>query len=182
VTGERVRLFVALDLPASVRAELAVWARDAVGDIDGVRLLPEESLHVTLCFLGWRDLAQAQAIGDATLACARSIPHVSTSGAAWLPPRRPGVFVVDLTDGEGALGQMQACVVEALVTAAGHEAETRPFRPHATVARLRRGARRPKGDVPAPPSLSFAGESLTLYRSQLHRDGARYEPLARVSL
>jgi hypothetical protein len=36
--------------------------------------------------------------------------------------------------------------------------------------------------LPEPPVLSFAGESLTLYRSQLRREGARYEPLARVAI
>jgi RNA 2',3'-cyclic 3'-phosphodiesterase len=182
VTGERARLFVALDLPAPVRAELAAWAHDAVGAADAIRLLPQESLHVTLCFLGWCELAEAQAIGDAALACARAVPRLSTGGAAWLPPRRPGVFVVDLVDPDGALAQMQTCVAEQLVAAAGHEPETRPFRPHVTVARLRRGSRRPIRDCPDPPALSFAGESLTLYRSQLRREGARYEPLARAAL
>jgi RNA 2',3'-cyclic 3'-phosphodiesterase len=181
VTAERARLFVALDLPAFVRGELAAWGREAVGGEPGVRPLAAESLHVTLCFLGWRELAQAQDVGEAALACARPVPALATAQAAWLPPRRPSVLVVDL-EGDGAIAEMQSCVVESLVAAAGYEPEARPFRPHVTVARLRRGTRRPKAELPSPPRLAFAGESLTLYRSQLRRGGARYEPLARVGL
>jgi RNA 2',3'-cyclic 3'-phosphodiesterase len=181
VTGERARLFVALDLPAAVRAALAGWAQEAVGDMPGARVLPEESLHVTICFLGWRELAEADRIGELALACARPVPGLRTGTAAWLPPRRPGVLAVDLAD-DGALADVQSGVIDTLVSGRGREAETRPFRPHVTVARLRRGTRRPKEELPAPPVMSFAGEALTLYRSQLRRDGARYEALARVAL
>ena len=31
-------------------------------------------------------------------------------------------------------------------------------------------------------AVTFYGEALTLYRSQLRREGARYEPLARLPL
>ena len=106
----------------------------------------------------------------------------SDRSPAWLPPRRPGVLVVDLEDGDGALSALQPCVVEAMTATAAYEPETRPFRPHLTVARLKRGARQPRRELPPPPELSFAAESLTLYRSQLSREGARYEPLARVAL
>jgi 2'-5' RNA ligase len=181
VNEERARLFVALDLPDSVRGELAAWGRKAVGDEPGIRPLAEDALHVTLCFLGWGALSDATPIGQAAMACGRPIPGLATADAAWLPPRRPGVLVVDLAD-DGTLAEMQACVVDALVAAIAYEPETRPFRPHVTVARLRRGTRRPAGDLPAPPRLVFGGEALTLYRSQLRRDGARYEPVARVAL
>ena len=53
-----------------------------------------------------------------------------------------------------------------------------------TVARAGRGARIPRAAlVAAPvPELRFEGSEVVLYRSRLGRDGARYEPVARVSL
>jgi hypothetical protein len=36
--------------------------------------------------------------------------------------------------------------------------------------------------MPGPAPVTFYGEALTLYRSQLRREGARYEPLARLPL
>ena len=63
-----------------------------------------------------------------------------------------------------------------------YEPEARPFRPHATVARLRPDAQgRRARSCRDPEPLAFRGEALTLYRSQLRREGARYEPLARFA-
>ena len=47
--------------------------------------------------------------------------------------------------------------------------------PHVTVARVRRGARAPSGDLRPPPQLPFRPNALTLFRSHLGSAGARYE-------
>jgi 2'-5' RNA ligase len=50
-----------------------------------------------------------------------------------------------------------------------------------TVARVRRGARPGRCQVPPPPALELVPAAVTLFRSHLGRDGARYEALARVA-
>jgi 2'-5' RNA ligase len=62
--------------------------------------------------------------------------------------------------------------------------EKRPFWPHVTLSRVKRGERRVPGlsAQPAPPAEPFAAPALTLYRSTLRPQGALYEPLARVTL
>ncbi len=179
-TPAKVRLFAALDLPEPVRAELAAWARRA-RDVEGVRLLAPESLHVTLCFLGWRDAADAERIGALVAGCARPVPHLALAGAAWLPPRRPRVLAADVSDGSGALGALQAQLAGVLEAEAGYEPERRAYRPHVTVARVREGPRRPPALDP-PAALEFAGAAVTLYRSHLRRSGARYEAVARTAI
>ena len=101
---------------------------------------------------------------------------------AWLPPRRPGVLAVDLVDGEGACGRLQTAVASALVELGAYVAEKRPFRPHVTVARVRRGARVDEQLSRMPDARTFAASSLTLYRSRLSPKGARYDALARIPL
>jgi RNA 2',3'-cyclic 3'-phosphodiesterase len=60
--------------------------------------------------------------------------------------------------------------------------EKRPFWPHMTLARVKRGARaRPLPDLP-PPSEPFEAREVTLYRSTLLPQGAVYESLARTRL
>jgi 2'-5' RNA ligase len=173
-----VRLFVAADLPDDVRAALAAWRPD-----DGaLRVVDAQGLHVTLCFLGWRDEARAEAIGAAAAACAAPVGPLTVQAGLWLPPRRPRVLAVRLDDPEGRLAALQQRVSDAMVRAAGHEPEARPFLPHVTVARVRRGARAPRGELAPPPALRFAPPALTLYRSHMSRDGARYEPLASAPL
>jgi RNA 2',3'-cyclic 3'-phosphodiesterase len=181
VNAEQARLFVALDLPAPVRDELAAWAAREAGDVE-LRLIAPEMLHVTLCFLGWRPAAEAERIGELALAPAAPVPDLSAAGAAWLPPRRPRVLAVDLDDPTGAAADLQARVSEALVRGAGYEPERRAWRPHVTVGRVPKRARVRAEDLEPPPPTPFAGAALTLYRSQLRRDGARYTPVARVTL
>jgi 2'-5' RNA ligase len=173
-----LRLFVAAELPDDVRAALAAWRPDD----PALRAVDDGGLHVTLCFLGWVDEARVDAIGAAATASASPVGELAVRDGLWLPPRRPRVLAVQLDDSDGRLGAVQEAVVRAMVEVAGHEPEARRFLPHVTVARVRRGARAPRGELPPPPALRFAPPALTLYRSHLSREGARYEPLARAPL
>jgi RNA 2',3'-cyclic 3'-phosphodiesterase len=173
-----VRLFVAAELPNHVRAALAAWRpRDGA-----LRAVDQAGLHVTLCFLGWRDEERVGEIGAAATACAKPVGPLTVQAGLWLPPRRPRVLAVSLDDADRRLAALQQRVTDAMVQAAGHEPEARPFRPHVTVARVRRGERAPRGELPEPPALRFAPTALTLYRSHMGRKGARYEPLASAPL
>ncbi|HEX2087275.1 MAG TPA: RNA 2',3'-cyclic phosphodiesterase [Solirubrobacteraceae bacterium] len=175
-----VRLFAAVDLPSDVVDALAAWSAGVARE--GLRLLPPQSLHVTLAFLGHRPEEEVDDVAAAVAACASPVPGLRLAEAAWLPPRRPGVLAVDLEDGEGACGRLQERVSEALVALGVHTPEKRRFRPHVTVARVRKGARVHE-DLPEVPRLpTFAAAALTLYRSRLGPKGASYDALSRSSL
>jgi 2'-5' RNA ligase len=178
------RLFAAADLPEDVRAALAAWAGGAAGAVPGLRIVPAANLHVTLVFLGNRDEAELDRLGQLVSACADGVVDVALGEALWLAPRRPHVLTLALADPAGALAALQAAVSGALVAGAGHVAEARAFRPHVTVARVRRGMRvRPERvALAAPPRAAFALPALTLYRSRPGPGGSRYEPVARAPL
>jgi RNA 2',3'-cyclic 3'-phosphodiesterase len=174
-----MRLFVALDLPRDARAGLAAWA-DAAAPA-AVRRVPEANLHVTLAFLGVRSEPDASAAGALLEGLARPLERVHSAGALWLPPRLPGVLAVALHAGPD-LSSLQADLVAGLAAAIGFEAERRPFRPHVTVGRVRRGTPidTRRALEPSAPVLAFAPAALTLYRSNTGAGGASYEPLARA--
>jgi len=174
----RLRLFVALELPAAAREALAVFC-DEAADPKIWRPVRDEALHVTLAFLGHRPAEDAATVSSVLSRCAGPAPPLAFGGALLLPPRRARVLCAEVADVEGELGALQARVAAGLVHAGVYEPSHRPFRPHATVARLRSGARSPRSAPVVDPSpLAFLGETLTLYRS----GGAVYEPLARVPL
>lgn len=179
---EKVRLFVGVDLPDTTRRALAGWAQARADEIGGLRLIPERSLHVTLCFLGWRPATDAGHVGRVALAPATELGELEPTAGAWLPDRRPRVLAVDLDDPEGHLSALHARVSQALAAEAGYEPEKRQFRPHVTVARVGRGHRVRPVPLPDPPAGPFRPPALTLYRSRLRQAGAEYEPLARVDL
>jgi 2'-5' RNA ligase len=178
--AERVRLFVALELPPDVVSALVAWRSQALARIDGLRLLPAESLHVTLCFLGSQRVRDIDAIGNA---CMRATTAGSSGGPSglslsepvWLPRRHPGVAAVRIDDPDGSLAALQSTVAAELVAGGWYEPEARAHLPHVTVARVRRHARvRPPRTVPPLPGLRFSGRAVTLFRSH---PGSSYEPL-----
>jgi RNA 2',3'-cyclic 3'-phosphodiesterase len=182
-TGERARLFVALELPGEVRDRLAAWRDAVVAEVPGLRPVAVESLHVTLCFLGSVDVASVDAVARAcSVVVGMPAASLRVGGGIWLPPRRPGVLAVELCDAGGRLGAVQAALSEALAGGGWYTPEKRPFLAHVTVARVRKGARVRRGlDLPAlPDDLSFRGSTVTLFRSRLSGAGARYEGLASV--
>jgi RNA 2',3'-cyclic 3'-phosphodiesterase len=195
--GATARLFAAIELPTQVRDELAGWGRTVAAAMrsdgsprDALRLLDARSLHLTLCFLGGRPVGEIDALAAALAACAEDDCELSAGAPLWLPARRPQALAVEIHDREGRLARLQQRLSEALAAASGWLPERRRFRPHITVARVRRdaarglraaGERRGRA-LPATPPLSFSPAEIVLYRSWLSPQGASYEQLARAGL
>jgi 2'-5' RNA ligase len=182
-TGPRARLFVAVELPDTVRAALGRWTLDVGGDLTGVRVLTPDSLHATLCFLGWRPVEELDRIAEAC-ASARDWPRfvVSLERAMWLPERRPRVLVIALSDPELSLAGLRSRLAGSLEQAGVYEPDHRPFLAHVTVGRVGRGQRVAPCPLPAPASLSFPVDSVVLMRSHPQRSGSRYERVTSVGL
>jgi 2'-5' RNA ligase len=180
--SERLRLFVALDLPAAACDALAAWCERVAPA--GVRRIPPHDLHLTLAFLGTRDERDAAIVAGLLpgLTLAHPVGSLRTTRALWLGPRRPSVLTVAIGDSD-ELTALRDGLVAALAATVGFDDERRPFRPHVTVGRTGGGARMRAGAIPLdpPPSLTIAAKALTLYRSRgTDLREARYEPLARA--
>jgi RNA 2',3'-cyclic 3'-phosphodiesterase len=184
MSGPRARMFVALDLPEPARTALAGWRDSLVAGRGELRPVLPTALHVTLVFLGWQDESAAAQIAEAAFDAAAGVdaPVLTATAVRPLPPRRPRLFALDLEDEDGRASRVQGAISDALEEARFYRPEKRPFWPHLTLARVKRGARpEPLPDVP-PPGEPFETGELTLYRSTLRPQGALYEPLARAEL
>jgi 2'-5' RNA ligase len=177
-------MFLALDLPDPARDELARW-RDALLSSRGdVRLVRPDALHVTLVFLGWQDESAADRIAETAFGAlpAGRPPRLAAKEIRPVPPRNARLFALDLDDDGGRAGRLQGAMSDALEAGGWYRPEKRPFWPHITLARVKRGERRvaPPPPEPAPPAQPFEATVVTLYRSTLRPQGALYEPLART--
>lgn len=180
----RARLFVALDLPGEFRAALVDWRERALGARDDLRPVAPEALHVTLAFLGARPVEEVEAIGGLVERAVAGLAPVrlAVRDVVPVPARRPRLFAVDLEDVGGRATALQAALSLALAEAGVYRPEARPFWPHITFARVRRG-QRPRGlGAPLPAFAPVRAGQVTLYRSRLHPHGARYEAVASVDL
>jgi len=178
---DHLRLFVALELPQPARDALIAF-RDEAADPDVWRPVAPDALHLTLAFLGRRPATDLVAIDEVLYASVGPAPRLALGEALLLPPRRARVLCASLDDPDGTLGALQSRVSDGLAAAGVYKPETRPFRAHATVARLRPRARAPRAVEAAPEPIEFLGEALTLFVSRLHPSGARYEPIVRLEL
>jgi len=176
----RLRAFVALDLPRDFVEPLAAWRADAYADRADVRLPRQETLHVTLAFLGYQAERDVGRIEETTFAAEPFAVRLAATETRGIPPRRTRLHALDLADPDGALGRWQKDLSDRLADAGLYEPEKRPFWPHVTLARAKRPASGP-GDVPPLPGAlkePFVANRVTLYRSTLLPQGARYDALA----
>jgi RNA 2',3'-cyclic 3'-phosphodiesterase len=179
----RARLFVALDLPDRVRDGLAAWQRVELEPLPTLRSLSPQALHVTLAFLGHHPEKRIPRLGEILERHEVSAPTLRfLPEPVPVPKSRPRLFAA-AAESEGTVA-LQARLEEDLVAERFYVPEKRPFWPHVTLARVKRGERRvaPLPDSPRPPGDVFEARELTLYRSTLRPQGALYEPLARREL
>jgi len=177
-------MFLALDLPEDARDELVRWRDALLASRNDIRPVRPEALHVTLVFLGWQDESAADRIAEAAFGAlpAGPPPRLAATEVKPVPPRNARLFALDLEDEDGRATALQGAMSDALEAGGWYRPEKRPFWPHITLARVKRGERRvpPPPDEPAPPGDPFEAGVLTLYRSTLRPQGALYEPLART--
>jgi RNA 2',3'-cyclic 3'-phosphodiesterase len=184
----RARLFVALDLPDPVRDGIALWGERELTD-PALRAVRRESLHVTLCFLGYLPEKRIdEAARVLTSIEPRPVPIAFAPAPTAKPRSRPRFFALELDS--PATGELQAELQERLVAARLYEPEKRPFWPHLTVAKVRpeRGTRRSRrverqpGELPQALVHTFGSVRVALYRSNLRPEGAQYVSLASLDL
>jgi len=145
---ERLRLFVAIDLPEDVRESLGRLQSDLRRhDLPGLRWTRPEGVHLTLKFLGETPASSLAAIEGALARAVRGAqPFRLALGApgTFGNRRGPRVLWVDVEGDVKPLQQLQAAV-ERELAAAGFAPEERGFSPHLTLARV---------PQPPPPGLA----------------------------
>lgn len=184
-----VRMFVALDLPELVRRDIAAWSEAELTD-PALRRVSQESLHITLAFLGNRPEADVERIAEAMEEVAKLPVLLELDGPVGRPAQgRPRLVALPVL--HRPVEGLQERLSEVLAFEGLYKPEKRPFWPHVTVARVRaegRGSRQPmRVEIPSSPSPTrrtgwFRGVRISLYRSELQPSGARYVPLAQVQL
>lgn len=178
-----VRTFVAIDLPEEIR-ERARGSQEILRQSDGrLAIVDPANLHITVKFLGEVDPAMIERIVEALRAVSAAPFEMTIGCAVCNPPRRPRVVWCDVTDsGESAVLARQ---VDALLALLGFPRESRPFRPHVTLARVKAfhpSQCREVECTPREPFGRFRVESIKLKKSTLTPRGPIYEDLAEVAL
>lgn len=183
------RLFVSVDLPAAVAAEVAAIQAPFRG-LSGVRPTDPEQSHVTLKFLGdvgERRLEMVTAELRAAVEAAGVTAFEASIDGIGVFPSFEYIRVVWLGVGEGArpMTALHDALEEGFV-AKGFEPEDHDFTPHVTIARVDHAGSKTRirelVRETDPQVGSFPIEEVRLKESTLTDDGPVYETVEAIPL
>lgn len=184
-----MRLFIAVNLSSDVRDLIARAIESFPVDRPPWRWVRPENWHVTIKFLGNVEERNIEAISNSleVVSARHTAFQLALRDFGGFPNlRRPRVLFYHIDTGAESLRRLAADVDRALLDAAGIKKEEKAFRAHVTVARVKSRLAPPVIDkLGLAPSLEHAVQqvdSVDLMKSELHRDGARYERLKGFAL
>lgn len=181
---ETTRAFIAIELNEGIHLELASLQSVLKKSNADVKWVAPESIHLTLKFLGNIDSQKIKEIEKILNETAAGIePFVLTLKGIGAFPKLdyPRVIWVEVESGAIQSEQLAKSIEERL-EGIGIPREDREFRAHITLGRVKSPKNKDKlKEIIA--STKFEAESavdvkhLTLFKSQLTRDGSVYTPL-----
>ena len=184
-----MRLFLAVNLPPTVRDAIFRDAEPLRAAAAAVKWVAAPSLHVTLKFLGEQAETLVpsfqRAMSDA-VSTHETFDVETTEFGAFPNFHRPRVVWLGMT-GESRLRAIAGAIDSALAPL-GISPEARPFRAHLTLGRVRAEIRpveaKALGNAAAlrPPRRAFHVRTVDLMQSELGPGGSRYSVLAAVPL
>ena len=188
--AESWRVFCAVELPAEVRTRLQDHVRQLRADVPDVAAswTRVENIHLTLKFFGDVERKRIASISAAASRASEnfSLFAIDVGGTGVFPkPSRAQVLWIGVNDPSGQLAALQK-QLENQFAAAGFEKEGRAFKPHLTIARIRRpeGARQ-LADAHLKTAFQpqqISVNEIVVFRSELSPQGSRYTALSRHQL
>ena len=188
--GNEWRVFAAIELPDSVRSRLSDHIqrlRAAVPEATA-SWTRVENIHLTLKFFGNVAVDRIAVISSAAARVVEEFSafEISVGKTGVFPkPSRAQVLWIGVSDPSGKLANLQQRL-ENEFAKKGFEKEDRAYRPHLTIARLRKpeGARRLADahlEMEFEPAKIEVKE-LIVFRSELSSQGSRYTAISRHTL
>ena len=183
-----MRTFIAIELPDTVKAELANLQAELRQTGADVTWTKPDNIHLTLRFLGEVEERQLDELKQlcAETAAAFQPFSLALKDTGYFPNfRQPRVLWVGLA-GEMEIAKQLQKRLDAELIARGFNQEDKPFKPHLTLGRVKSGKNLKllvaKADMYSLPELSFEADELVLFKSELLPAGARYTALAKWKL
>ncbi len=193
----RVRCFIALELSDEARAELARLQAQlqALAPSNAVRWTPPNNIHLTLHFLGDVSPDYLETVARTVRDVAALMPSfsLSLSGLGCFPNlRRPRIVWVGICGEKEELLRLHRQLGTQLKQAVGFEPESRPYSPHLTIGRVKKGISPHRlqqlGQVLSRETAGVGElavlrvDSVHFIRSDLTPGGPHYTPIAHGSL
>jgi len=186
-----LRTFLAIDLPSDMHKTIAQKQECLRRQLPHINWVKSENLHITLKFLG--DTPEMK-INDLKQVVQQAVKNISpfvitVRGFGVFPDKRaPRTIWTGIDSDQSALENL-ASQVESSVISLDFPKENKPFRPHLTLARIKKDNREigqaiDKSGVLTDPFIfgRLLVEQVTLFKSDLRPTGSVYTKLWAVPL
>lgn len=194
-----MRLFIALDIDDPIRQRIARFLEGVRNFAPDARWVKEESMHVTLKFIGEQPDEKVEGIKHELSTISASGCEIQFRGYGFFPTAKSArVFWIGMEPGPQLAALASA--IDAKLTPLGIPEEERKFSPHLTLARGPGGSGRPRpmktdrpnrvfqymqeklANLPPPEFGTMTAREFFLYLSQLSPKGSNYTKLAKFPL
>ncbi|MBX9603066.1 MAG: RNA 2',3'-cyclic phosphodiesterase [Bryobacteraceae bacterium] len=181
-----MRLFTGIALPEEIEGRLEQLLGRLRPAAPAQSWSPAANLHVTIKFIGELPEARLEELKQALAALPARAPEVELKGLGWFPnPHRPRVLWAGVQAGP-ALSDLAAAANQGLVPL-GIAAETKPYSPHLTLARIKSdegliALRQAIAQLDSVEFGRFRPDSFHLYLSKPGPRGSVYSKLASFPL
>lgn len=182
-----MRAFIAVELSPAARESIAKVQAEWKASLPAARWVPPENLHLTLRFLGDIEPDVASALAETLRPAVLDVEPFTYSvrgGGCFPNVKRARIAWVGIQPVPDGLVHLHRIVDEA-VERHGFERETRRFRPHLTIARLKRPVRQVRDIMAALDAKDFGNtdvSELVLFESTLSSEGAKHHAVERFQL
>lgn len=184
-----IRIFFAVDLPADIKEQIGqfIGVLKKKARSHSIRWSRPENLHVTLQFLAevkTEHLSQVIACVRNQLAVSLKHANLHFGSLQLFPnPFRPRVIVYEINP-QDDLARLSGLIGEG-IKLANYAIETRPFRAHLTLGRIKQ----PQGldlhflsEVKLPSMTALRINEVVLFRSEPQPEGSHYSVVERIPL
>ena len=181
----KIRTFLALELPQTVRNKLSLHAELISGHdkLQQIRWLPKENYHLTLAFLGNVEyflISSLQLKLEQHLSFIKAVPFRFSEIAPFPFSGTPKIAAAMLEHSD-ELMQLHNNTTKC-VRAFGISIECRRFTPHVTLGRLKSRSRKSIAFQPQQILLEGVSEKVVIFQSGLASKGAVYTSLGEIHL
>ncbi|MEE4312057.1 MAG: RNA 2',3'-cyclic phosphodiesterase [candidate division KSB1 bacterium] len=185
----KIRTFIAIEIPPHIKKEISEFQRHLMVRDTRISWPKPDNIHITLKFVGDVETNAITAITEAVEKGVEQIPpfNVKIVGVGTFPSgRKPRILWIGAKS-ENSLMVKCADNIDQKLEELGYEKETRPFRAHLTLGRV-------KSQFKIDEVLDRLNESrdfecddflaseIIVVQSTLHASGAIYTPLKRIRL
>ena len=181
------RIFIAMEIDKDLRGILYKYSSNMFFNVDNVKIIPTDNLHITLKFIGNTSEEGINVI--------RNIIKTSISEheafdyeledfpGAFPDKSRARIVFMGIKNGGDRFKDIYDSLEDGL-SGVGIGKEQRDFHPHITIARIKRPVSiKEASDSPLPShECPLNASSVTLFESILSRQGARYINIERFGL